>query len=97
MTAASAPPLTCAWSIRFDDDHRATDSYPLDDLRCPDDMRPVTDRTDAMAELRAILSAREPLYAQAGIRVDTSAGSLEAAVATLVSRVAGRSGAAYGS
>ena len=61
------------------------------------DMRPVTDRTDAMAELRAILSAREPLYGQADIRVDTSAGSLEAAVATLVSRVAGRSGAAYGS
>lgn len=36
------------------------------------DRRPVADRPNAMAELRAILTAREPLYEQADIIIDTS-------------------------
>ncbi len=44
------------------------------------DERPVRDRDNAMAELRALLEAREPLYAQADIHIDTSAVSLTAAV-----------------
>jgi XRE family transcriptional regulator, aerobic/anaerobic benzoate catabolism transcriptional regulator len=36
------------------------------------DRRPVANRPNAMAELRAILSAREPLYEQSDLIVDTS-------------------------
>lgn len=36
------------------------------------DRRPMAQSKDAMAELRAILAAREPLYRQADLRVDTS-------------------------
>lgn len=35
------------------------------------DRRPMTDNPDAMAELRAMLAAREPVYRQAHITVDT--------------------------
>ncbi|MEZ6183545.1 MAG: shikimate kinase [Planctomycetota bacterium] len=37
------------------------------------DRRPVAGSQDAMAELRSILAAREPLYRQAQVHVDTSA------------------------
>ncbi len=37
------------------------------------DRRPMAQSQDAMAELRAILAAREPLYQQADLGVDTSA------------------------
>jgi len=37
------------------------------------DQRPVVGSQDAMAELRSILAAREPLYRQAHVHVDTSA------------------------
>jgi XRE family aerobic/anaerobic benzoate catabolism transcriptional regulator len=36
------------------------------------DRRPMADNPDAMAELRAILTARRPLYAQAEVTIDTS-------------------------
>lgn len=36
------------------------------------DRRPMADNPDAMAELRAILTARRPLYAQADVTIDTS-------------------------
>jgi XRE family transcriptional regulator, aerobic/anaerobic benzoate catabolism transcriptional regulator len=36
------------------------------------DRRPMTDHPQAMADLRALLAAREPLYASASIVVDTS-------------------------
>jgi XRE family aerobic/anaerobic benzoate catabolism transcriptional regulator len=36
------------------------------------DRRPMADNPDAMAELRAMLAAREPLYAEAHCTVDTS-------------------------
>jgi len=41
------------------------------------DHRPMEDRENAMSELRAILSARSPLYSQADIQLDTSADSLD--------------------
>ena len=43
------------------------------------DRRPMADNPQAMAELRRLLAAREPLYAQAHHTVDTGAG--EAATA----------------
>lgn len=44
------------------------------------DQRPMKGKPQAMAELRAILAARAPLYAQAHRRVDTSALGLERSV-----------------
>lgn len=53
------------------------------------DVRPMKNRPDAMAELKALLRARTPLYAQADHVVDTSLlgldGSVDALVASLTS------------
>jgi len=48
------------------------------------DRRPVANRPDAMEELRAILAAREPLYALADVSIDTSKAPVDEAVAQLV-------------
>jgi XRE family transcriptional regulator, aerobic/anaerobic benzoate catabolism transcriptional regulator len=48
------------------------------------DRRPVANRPNAMAELRAILAARERLYARADITIDTSRLRIDAAVSTAV-------------
>jgi XRE family aerobic/anaerobic benzoate catabolism transcriptional regulator len=47
------------------------------------DVRPMATRNDALGELRAILRAREPLYAEARYTVDTSALSVEQAAQAL--------------
>ncbi|HET8645472.1 MAG TPA: shikimate kinase, partial [Vicinamibacteria bacterium] len=55
------------------------------------DRRPMADHPEAMAELRRLLAAREPLYAQAAATVDTSRLGVEGAaeaVARLVRRQA---------
>ena len=51
------------------------------------DRRPVADRPDAMAELRAILASREPLYQLADVTVDTSKHDLEGAVELVLERL----------
>jgi len=51
------------------------------------DLRPMANRPAAMAELRAILSARRKYYAEADLRVDTSALGFEGSVAEIVRRV----------
>jgi XRE family aerobic/anaerobic benzoate catabolism transcriptional regulator len=48
------------------------------------DARPMKDRADAMAELRALLGRRKSLYAKAEFVIDTSATSLDDGVARLV-------------
>jgi XRE family transcriptional regulator, aerobic/anaerobic benzoate catabolism transcriptional regulator len=48
------------------------------------DLRPMAARSDAMAELKAILAARAPLYAQADVVVDTT----HATAARVAERVA---------
>jgi XRE family aerobic/anaerobic benzoate catabolism transcriptional regulator len=48
------------------------------------DRRPMANRPNAMAELRAILAAREPLYAQADITVDTSRHDRDQAVRAIL-------------
>jgi XRE family aerobic/anaerobic benzoate catabolism transcriptional regulator len=53
------------------------------------DRRPMADNPDAMAELRAMLAAREPLYRQAHIQVDTS-GRDPAEIAGTVAGALGR-------
>jgi XRE family aerobic/anaerobic benzoate catabolism transcriptional regulator len=51
------------------------------------DTRPMRDNRDAMADLRAILAAREELYAKADLALDTSDRSAEACVAELLARL----------
>lgn len=48
------------------------------------DMRPMANRPGAMAELRAILTARAPLYAEADARIDTSQVGLQGTVDAVV-------------
>ena len=47
------------------------------------DRRPMADHPQAMADLRSLLTAREPLYALADHTVDTSSGSVENIVVAL--------------
>ncbi len=54
------------------------------------DLRPMANRPAAMAELKALLTARSPLYARARLTVDTSALGIEGAVARVVEAAAAR-------
>ena len=56
---------TTAWLKARPQDH-------MDRVVGQGDERPMAGRRDAMAELRAILAAREPLYRQADVTLDTS-------------------------
>jgi XRE family aerobic/anaerobic benzoate catabolism transcriptional regulator len=51
------------------------------------DRRPMADHPQAMADLRALLTAREPLYATADRTIDTSGRSIDAIVNDLASNV----------
>lgn len=53
------------------------------------DERPMAGRRDAMAELRAILAAREPLYRQADLVIDTSGREPERVTNELVRALGG--------
>ena len=56
---------TTVWLRARPEDH-------MDRVLAQGDRRPVAGRPDAMAELRRLLAAREPLYAEAELAVDTS-------------------------
>ncbi|HEX6975445.1 MAG TPA: shikimate kinase [Vicinamibacterales bacterium] len=51
------------------------------------DRRPMADHPQAMADLRALLAARDPLYAQAAHTVDTSGLMVDAVIDAVVSEV----------
>jgi XRE family aerobic/anaerobic benzoate catabolism transcriptional regulator len=51
------------------------------------DRRPMADHPQAMADLRALLATREPLYADAAHTVETSGRAVDAIVADLASTV----------
>jgi XRE family aerobic/anaerobic benzoate catabolism transcriptional regulator len=51
------------------------------------DRRPMADHPQAMADLRALLASREPLYASAAHTVETSGRAVEDVVAEIVGRV----------
>jgi XRE family aerobic/anaerobic benzoate catabolism transcriptional regulator len=53
------------------------------------DRRPMTDHPQAMADLRALLAAREPLYATAAHTIDTSGRSIDRVVRDAAERVLG--------
>lgn len=56
-------------------------------VRRQGDLRPMADDRSAMAELRNILTSREPLYARASAVVDTAGLSVDAAAARLIDSV----------
>ena len=56
-------------------------------VRKQGDLRPMADDRSAMAELRNILTSREPLYARANAVVDTAGLSVDAAAARLIDTV----------
>jgi XRE family aerobic/anaerobic benzoate catabolism transcriptional regulator len=56
-------------------------------VRKQGDLRPMADDRSAMAELRNILTSREPLYARASAVVDTAGLSVDAAAARLIDTV----------
>ena len=56
-------------------------------VRKQGDLRPMADDRSAMAELRNILTSREPLYARASAIVDTAGLNVDAAAARLVDAV----------
>jgi XRE family aerobic/anaerobic benzoate catabolism transcriptional regulator len=51
------------------------------------DRRPMADHPQAMADLRALLAAREPLYVQAAVTVDTTGLGPDRVVNAIVDRV----------
>jgi XRE family aerobic/anaerobic benzoate catabolism transcriptional regulator len=51
------------------------------------DRRPMDSRPRAMAELRRLLAAREPLYARADLSVDTSRQGVSGSVRAIAARV----------
>jgi XRE family aerobic/anaerobic benzoate catabolism transcriptional regulator len=54
------------------------------------DFRPMARRPNAMEELRRILAAREPLYSQADLVVDTGHGTPDGAARTIAKALAAR-------
>ena len=52
------------------------------------DHRPMADRDTALAELRALLTSREPFYKQAQISVNTSKATVPAVVSSLTGSLA---------
>ena len=67
---------------------RATPEQHLARVRSQGDLRPMAGRGDALGELRDILAARAPLYAQAPQVIDTVTSGLEQAVAHVVAGAA---------
>lgn len=51
------------------------------------DRRPMRDHPQALAELRALLARREPLYGQADVVVDTSGRSVESVVVEIAAKL----------
>ncbi len=56
-------------------------------VRQQGDLRPMGDDRDAMAELRAILLSREPLYARASRTIDTTGLTVETAAERLIETI----------
>ncbi len=67
----------CAWLKARPEDHIAR-------VAAQGDRRPMTGSVDATAELRALIAAREPLYRQAELVVDTSKLTVEEVAAEVV-------------
>jgi len=64
-----------------------------DRVEAQGDLRPLADHPGAMGELKALLKAREPLYAQAEMSLDTSHHNIEESVDLILKRLQHGSGA----
>jgi len=62
---------------------KATPEEHMQRVIAQGDMRPMADNRESMSDLKRILEVREPLYRKADVTIDTSAVSLEEAVAVL--------------
>lgn len=69
---------------------RAAPEEHMSRVRAQGDERPMAGNPDAMAELRAILTAREVHYARADASIDTSGRALEESLADVVGAIARR-------
>lgn len=63
---------------------RASPGSHLSRVEAQGDFRPMRGREDALAELKGILAAREPLYAQAELHVDTEHEGVDGVVRRIV-------------
>jgi XRE family transcriptional regulator, aerobic/anaerobic benzoate catabolism transcriptional regulator len=68
---------------------RARPSEHMARVREQGDLRPMSNESDAMVELVAILASREPLYARAKAALDTSGRTVEESADGLVRLIAG--------
>ncbi|MBK7759795.1 MAG: hypothetical protein IPI35_26010 [Deltaproteobacteria bacterium] len=66
---------------------RASPQEHLRRVQAQGDLRPMLGRADALGELRGILAAREPIYAQADLTLDTEALGIDGAVETACARL----------
>jgi XRE family transcriptional regulator, aerobic/anaerobic benzoate catabolism transcriptional regulator len=66
---------------------KASPEEHMSRVQAQGDLRPMADNKEAMADLRRILAARNPLYAEADVTVDTSERSLDASFRTLLAVV----------
>ncbi len=76
----------CAWLKASPEDHMAR-------VLAQGDRRPMADRTDAMAELRSLIAARESLYRQADVIVETSSATVGEVTSEVVRAIEQRLGA----
>jgi XRE family aerobic/anaerobic benzoate catabolism transcriptional regulator len=67
---------------------KAKPKQHLERVAAQGDRRPMAGRADPLAELRALLKEREPLYAEAEIIVDTSALTPDVVTTEIVRRIA---------
>ena len=73
---------TTVWLSAAPEDHYAR-------VLAQGDRRPMAGKTDAMAELKALLTARRPLYGMADLSVDTSRQPLRRTLRQVLERVGG--------
>ena len=69
---SSEGPMTACFTVWL----RATAEDHMQRVIAQGDMRPMAENRESMADLRKILSVREPLYSEADVAVDTSGRSL---------------------
>jgi XRE family aerobic/anaerobic benzoate catabolism transcriptional regulator len=69
---------------------KASPEEHMNRVQAQGDLRPMADNKEAMADLRRILAARNPLYARADATVDTSGRGLEAGFRSLLAALPNR-------
>lgn len=71
---------------------RATPEDHMQRVIAQGDMRPISENRESMADLRRILSVREPLYGEADVAIDTSGRTPSESLESLLGAVKGPAG-----